>query len=86
MPGTRYPSAEGHPPPPPPSKGECGSEALEEKRAQGSPLRGISSGSLMSIRSLKLSNAASHGGISYTSLSLIALMIASDLELTASLL
>ena len=50
MPGTRYPNAEEHPPSPP-SKGECGSEALGEKRAQGSPLRGISSGSLMSIRS-----------------------------------
>ena len=50
MPGTRYPNAEEHPPSPP-SKGECGSEALGEKRTQGSPLRGISSGSLMSIRS-----------------------------------
>ena len=63
MPGTRYPNAEEHPPQPPfkggnaEAKGGCypfkggKSEALGEKRAQGSPLHGVPSGSLIPFRS-----------------------------------
>ena len=37
MRGTRYPNAEEHPPSPPLKGGGGGSEALGEKRTQGSP-------------------------------------------------
>ena len=75
MPGTRYPNAEEHPPFSPFKGGKS------VAKRDVIPSKGEFAGLTAQAIERRISR-----GISYTSLSLIALMIASDLELTASLL